>query len=349
MFVFSKELAKNNAQQLRVMKSNYDEVNKIRNSGKSGLTPELFVNMGSKPADLYREFDTQTVQQFRLDEGDAILNPLMGLARSIGIGRYVLEYSRSSDAGNFYQSMSGEVLSAADKVDYDTDSTIIPINVTTFKRPWREGEMFSQEQFDDSVIMQSEHVRTHRQGVISSFLDGHKDKDGNLLTYKGNSWAGVRSSAKVDQVDLGTLGYDFTSSDTTGAEFHAGFLALAQRRAVDNKVNMDAAYFVSNSIYWNMAREYSTAYNKGTILQDVLTVPGVGSITPSSVLTGNQVLSMVVSPQYLQPIVGMQVSTIAKSRPDWDSPLAFDIVSAIGWQIKTDFGSTNTAIQYAAS
>ncbi len=358
-----------NPGQTAVMNSQFEELNNHRrfNANNRALPEHWFngplalpiqanaakgsvFNSGRRPADLFREFDNQTVAQFRLDEGDVILNDLMPLSRSIAIGRTVLENARASDAGFFTQSMAGEKGSEYDNVDYDTDKYIIPINQNGFKRSWREGNQLSLEQFDDAVNQQREGIRRHRNGVIDSFLDGHLDKNGEFISHDGVTWQGVRADSRVDQVDLsgGGMNIDFTSGALTGETARAGWIALAERRYITNKVTVPATYYVSNEIFFNFARQYSNEYSAGSILQNLLTVPGVMAIKPSSKLTGNQVLSIPLSRNYVEPITGMAVSTIARSRPEWNSPFEFDIVSAIGWSIKTDFGGTNRGLQYAA-
>jgi len=311
----------------------------------------MATNAGARPADLYREWDTQTVAQFRLDEGDNILNRLMPLARSLPIGRTVLANTRASDAGTFQQSMSGEIKSIFDNVDYDTDGTIVPVNQNGFKRNWREGEQLSLEAFDDASNQQREATRTHRQGVIGSLMDGHRNTGGQLIVEDGLSWAGVRADARVDQVDLGAggLNFDFTSTTTTGEDFRNAWIQLVERRYITNKVTASATWFVSNEIYFNMIRKYSEQYSSGSILENIMTIPGVGEVVQSSVLTGNQILSIPMSTTYIQPLVGMGVSTIACPRVAWNDPFAFEVVSAIGWQVKTDFEDQGKALQYASS
>ena len=350
MMVFNSALASTEAQK-RAMANQYAIVNANRDDSRHALPEEMFTNAGRKPLDLYREWDSQTITQFRLDEGDNILNALMPLARSLPIGRTILEGARSSDAGAFTQSMSGETGSIFDNVDYDSDKTLIPISQNGFKRNWREGEQLSLEDFDDASIQQMEATRTHRQGVIGSFMDGHKDANGQFIVEDGVTWEGVRADSRVDQVDLGAggLNVDLSASATTGASIYNTFLELSRIRAVDNKVAMSAPFFVSPTIYFNMQRPFSDQYDGGSIMKKCMEIEGITSFTMSSVLVGNQVLSFPMSSQYVQPLVGMGVSTIALPRLAWNSPFAFEVVSAIGWNIKTDFGSTNRAVQYAAS
>jgi hypothetical protein len=350
MMIFDPKLCNGNASALRIMNSQYAAVNAQRDDHRHALPATMFANAGTKPLDLYREFDTQVTQEFRLDEGDNILNALMPLARSISIGRTVLEGARSSDAGAFNQSMSGEEGSYFDNVDYDLEQTIIPVSQNGFKRNWREGTQLSLEDFNDAAIQQSEAIRTHRQGVIGSFMDGHTNKDGQYISEKGVTWQGVRNDSRVDQIDLGAGGLNIDlTTETSGQAIYNAFLAMAKQRAVDNKVAAPAVYYVSLDIRYNLTKDFSTNFAGKSIADKLLEIPGIQSIESSSILVGNQVFSLPLNSMYVQPVVGMGVSTIALPRPDFRSPFAFEIVSAIGWNVKTDFGSTNRALQYAAS
>lgn len=263
MMIFNKKLAKGNAQILRAMSAQYSAVNAWRDDSRHALPMAMFANAGQSPKMLYREWDNQTIQQFRLDEGDNILNKLMPLARSLPIGRTVLENARSSDNGEFQQSMTGEHESIYDNTDYDLDGTLVPVSSNGFKRNWRESEQLSLEDFDDASIQQSEATRTHRQGVIGSFMDGHRDKSGALITEKGLTWAGVRADSRVDQVDLGAggLNIDLSAPATAAQDIYDTFAALSQRRQVTNKVSAPAAWFLSLEIFWNITTKFLNTAN----------------------------------------------------------------------------------------
>ena len=305
----------------------------------------LKANAGIAPTDLYQEFDRNVVRQFHLDEGEAILTRLMPLSRSLPIGRLVDVYSRASGMGGFQTSVSGEINVIHDAVDYDQDKAIIPIHQNGFKRPWRQAAQFGLEDFQDLVVMHEEAVRTHRKGLIDYMLDGTD------VTVDGVGWGGFRNDSRVDQIDLSSFGggFDFTDDTQTGEDFIAAWIALAERLYVTNKISAPAVRFVSNEIYWNMQRDYSSAKGDNTIMQRARAVPGVADIVPSSKLVGNQVLTIPLTSTYIQPVVGAAVSTIALPRPQYNSPLAFDVMSAIGIQVKSDFETGNKAVQYAAS
>jgi len=357
---------------LVAMNSQYEDLKKQRKHNSVALpdnliSPELAsslikankakgksvaVNAGSKPFTLYKEFDSQVTEQFRLDEGDTILNDIMPLSRSLPIGRTVLESTRSSDAGVFQQSMSGEIATVFDAVDYDLENTMVPIGQNGFKRSFREAEQLGLEGFDDLMNQQREAVRTHRQGLVSSLLDGHKDKAGNFISEKGVTWKGMRADGRVDQIDLSGVGFgvDFTDPSITGAEAKSGFIAMIKRRYIDNKVMARATYYISNEIYFNFMKDYSSAYKDVSILTVLKRELGgnIVDIKPSSALTGNQVLSIPLESRYFQPVVAMGVSTIALPRVKWNAPLAFEVVSAIGWNVRNDFADAGKAVQYAA-
>jgi len=361
--IFDNQLVANNAISRAAMNTQYKELGKHRsfNLKKDALgedfqqlfgnaMKEVFgLNAGSKPGQLFQEWDNQIVSEFRLDEGDVILNDLLPLSRMLPFGRTVLKNARSSDSGEFQQSMMGEHESYYDAIDYDTDGTLVPVGSNGFKRNKREADQMSLEDFADLNELRAQNVRTHRQGVIGSFMDGHRNKQGQLISEGGLTWAGVRADSRVDQVDLGGSGLNIDFTSATGPAIKSKFIELCRIRAVDNKVAEPATFYVSTSIYFHLMDDYSTAYEGKSILAQLLTIPGVAAIKMTSVLTGNQVLSMPLTSRYIQPLVGMAVSIIPLARPEWNSPLAFDIVSAIGWNVKTDFGSSNRAVQYASS
>lgn len=355
MMIFDQALATNNASNQRAMAVQYAAVNEMRRQYEQhcmSIPPTynsrgIRVNAGINPQELFREFDRVTVEQFRLDEGDNILDRLLPLSRSLPIGRTIYAFTRASDAGQFQSSMNGNNGTIFDNPDYDNDKTLIPIHQTGFKREFREYEQLSLEDFDDLVNMQREDTRRHRNGLIDTFLDGHKDLSGAAITHDGTSWAGVRSDTRVDQV---TMTVDLSSSIATSEQIRNQMLALTQRRYITNKITVPAFYWVSNQIWFNWQRYYTDDFvSKATILDNVKTLSGIQDIMPSSKLTGNQVLSMPLSQQYIQPIVGRGLSTIQRARINWNDPYAWENVSAIGWMAKTDFGSTNRGIQYASS
>lgn len=364
MMIFDLELAGNDSANMRNMTAQCNRILRARQGMLTGnaqrdtvphIPPKyevgldgrpLKVNAGVRPTDLFREFDQVTLEEFRLDEGDNILNDLLPLARSLPIGRTVFEFSRSSDAGNFQQSMSGEIGTVFDNVDYDQDKTIIPVNRTGFKRSWREYEQLSLEDFDDMVNLHREDIRRHRNGLIDSFLDGHKNPDGTDISHDGTTWLGVRRDSRVDQVTITT---DISDVTANADDIRNQFNALITRRQVNNKILTPAKFYISVEAGRNLQRFYNDSFEwKGNLKAQIMTLEGMAGLEVSSKLSGGQILSMPLEQKFVTPLVGRGLSTIQRARLNWDDSFAFENVSAIGWLVKTDYGSTNRGVQYAS-
>lgn len=307
---------------------------------------QMQANAGLNPRDLFREFDPTTVRERRLDEGRNILYRLMPQARSLPVGKTIFSFARSSGQGEFQTSMDGEVNVIYDNTDYDNDETLIPVHQNGFKRTWREYSQLSQENFDDAAVQQEEGIRRHEIGLVSYILDG------TSIVHNGTGWNGFRNDTRVDQIDLsaGTFQFDFTASGTTGENFYAAWLALDQRRVVTNRVTVPATWFVSYQIWYRMMEDYSNDKGDNTIYERCLKAPSVMEIIPTDALTGNQILSLPTgNSQYVQPLVGMGMSTIAMPREIYKDPYEFEIASAMGILVKNDFNGTNKGVQYASS
>lgn len=346
--IFDQALA-NNASDKRNMEAQYKQLMTNRRDPRHALP--MTANAGTKPFQLYQEFDDTVVEQFHLDEGDAILSRLMPFGRSLPIGYQVTQGARASDSGKFTQSMTGEQKTIYDGIDYDLDGTIIPIGKNGFKTSWRESQTLSNEGFDDMVHKQREAVRTHKKGVFNTMMDGHRDDQGNLIVVDNLSWAGFRNDSRVDQVDLstGTYQFNFTDRTQTGPAIYDAFMKMAERRMVENGVTEGATFWVSTSTWWNFQRQYGDNNTQGLIIEQLRTISGVDDIVVSSGLTGNEILSIPLLSKYIALPTGMAVSNIALPRPIWNSPVEFEIVSAIGVQIKNDYGNVNKAVQFASS
>lgn len=314
------------------------------NAQHAGLTG----NDGRKPFDLFREFDSQIVQEYQLDEGAFLLNRLMPLGRSVNIGRTVFEYARASDVGKFQTSMTGEHGTVYDNPDYDTDKTLIPFHDNGFKRNWREYEQLTLENFQDVMVGQQQSLRTHIQGQVSYILDGTD------LTVDGTTWNGFRGDTRVEQVDLSSdprVTFDFTDTTKTGTEIRKAFKALVDILRLENKVGMAATYFVSNEILSNFENYFGLqgANDIQTTNTSLKSITGVADIVGTSALSGNQILAIPLSSQYVQPIIALPTSTRMLSRQDIRDPYCWAIESAFGIMVKNDFEGKNKGAMYAAS
>lgn len=310
----------------------------------------LVPNNGLIPQDVYQDFDNVTVVRMRSDDGDTFINDLLPLSRSVNIGKLVQKFRQASDAGNVQTSMSGQTGTLMDQVEYTYDGSIVPIHDTGFKRNWREWSAMQSEGFDALVDDQRESVAAVRRKLADSFLDGHFDKDGNLIVVDGLSWQGIRNDSRVAQVDLGAggLNFDFTDTTKTYAEIEAKFKAIRDTLYITNNCTADATYYVSREIMSNLERnssEYASSDNK--ILQRLAGLMGVAAIKVTSKLTGNQLMAFPLDQDKIRPVVGMGVNTVAMPRPVYNSDYIFSVWCAVGWQVRTDYFGKTCAL-YAA-
>ena len=71
---------------------------------------------------------------------------------------------------------------------------------------------------------------------------------------------------------------------------------------------------------------------------------GVAAIKVSSKLSGNEFMAFPLDAQFVRPIVGMGVNTVAMPRPVYNSNYEFVVWGAIGFEVRTDFASRKCAM-----
>ena len=355
--IFQQEIVGNSRNAAR----QWDEVQAVRNAcnihersfepmqrafAQANSEAGLIVNQGLIPQDVYQEFDNVTVQRFRSDDGDTFLNDLLPLSTSVSIGKLVHKFRQASDAGLAQTSMTGQIGVKLDQVEFTYDGSIVPVHDTGFFRNWREWNAQRSEGFDALIDDQRESVATLRRLLADNFLDGHTDKDGNYITVDSISWKGMRNDTRVAQVDLDASGinFDFTDTSKTGAEVKAAWVQVRNVLWITNNCERDATYYVSREIAANFERKFSTSYDAKTIQQELADLQGVATIKTSSKLSGNEFMAFPLDSQFIRPIVGMGVNTVAMPRPVYNSNYEFAVWGAIGFEVRTDFANRKCAL-----
>lgn len=345
---FSKELIANSGTtSARNYNRQWAEVEQRRRFGNA--QDEALARMAGNaaaiiPRDVFQEMDMQTKTIMRADEGDAILNDLSPLAKGVDIGKIEYKYRQASDSGNAKTTLSGQTVVTMDKTDYKYDSAIIPVHQDGFGREWREYAGQRSEGFDALIDDQANSVRATRRQMVDYILDG------TGITFNGVSWDGIRNDSRVARVDLDSdgLNVDFTSASTTGANMRVAFKSMRDTLRITNNAYGDATVYVSREIYTNLERHYNeNDVGYGTILEDLLKLAGIGAIKESSKLSGNELFMAMLSSEFIQPLVGMGVNTIAIPRVNPMDAHNFMTWGAMGIQVKNDYAG-RTGVLYAA-
>lgn len=302
-------------------------------------------NVGRIPQDVYRDFDSQTKTLMTGDEGGVLLDALLPLARSVDIGKIVSEYRRVSDGLIARSSISGQHSKPVDHVSYDYDGTLVLIHDSAFGREWREYQAMQSEGFNPIVDDQAASVRAVRRKVLDNFVNG----DPNAV-FKGIPSYGIKNAPGTAALNLGAggLNVDMTSTATTFAQMQSVFLAavtLLQGRA--NNVEQDIDFFVSPEIWFNLARTGTNDTRFASFLDALRVMPGVKSIRRTNVLVGNQFMGLTLDRQYIQPVVGMAMSTVPMTRQEYFSDYHWLTWMAAGIVIKRD-AAGRTGVLYAA-
>lgn len=348
--IFQQELIGNS----RAGKDQWQEVVRARNAyaaneavfAAANRAAGFHVNEGLIPADVYQEFDNVTVERFRSDDGDTFLNDLLPLSRSVNIGKLVHKFRKASDAGQTQTSMTGQLGVKMDQVEYTSDGSIVPIHDTGFSRNWREWNAQRSEGFDALIDDQRESVAALRRRLADNFLDGHTDSDGNIIVLDSISWAGMRADSRVAQINIGAAGinFDFTDKTKTYEEIEAAFKQVRDVLWIDNNCEREATYYISREIASNFERNSSEAVVTAKIIERLAGLMGVAAIKVSSKLSGNEFMAFPLDSNFVRPIVGMGVNTVAMPRPVYNSNYEFVVWGAVGFEVRTDFANRKCAM-----
>lgn len=307
------------------------------------------VNEARIPADVYRSMDAQTKQLMTGDEGGVLLDDLLPLAKSVNVGKIVAEYRQVSDAAGAQSSISGQHAKPMDKVQYDYDGTLVLIHDAGVGREWRELEGMRSEGFDALIDDQAAAVRAVRRQLVDNFLNG---KPGVL--YKGQASFGIKNSPNTQPLDLGAggLNVDMTSPSTTFAQMETVIIAaLKVLQGTANNVETDVMFYVSADIHFNMLRRTTNDGAFETFLTALRRIPGVRDIKKTNganALTGNEFIALALSSEFIQPVVGMGMTTTPMTRLTPYADYNLLVWTAAGLQIKAD-AQGRSGVLYASA
>lgn len=308
----------------------------------------LEANEARIPADVWRDFDTQTKTLMVSDEGGVLLNDLMPLTRNVNIGKIVSEYRRyGADELEVRSSIDGQHRKPVNHVSYDYDGALVLVHSTQVGRAWRELEGMRSEGYDALLDDQAAAVRYVRRRMADDFANGTAD-----LAYKGYVSYGIKSHPNTLPLNLGAggLNVDLTSASITFQQAYGVFLAaLSAMQGSGNNAVGNVTFYLSDAIWFNLMRlRNPTGDSTETMLGALQRVPGIAGFKRTDALSGNEFLGIILSSEYIRPVVGMPVTTtpIARVTPmdDWHVL----VWSASGLQVKAD-AQGRSGVLYASA
>lgn len=301
------------------------------------------------PRDVAQEFDRQQVELMR-ENNLTLLNDLMPIARALAVGKIESIHRRVSDSGKAKRSLTGRTTVDIDKAGFDYDSTIKVVHQDGFGRDWMEMEGQRTEAFDALIDDQANSNRTVLESMATHIYSGALDENGKVISYNGTDATGIKTSTKVAAVDLGVSGLniDFTSASATAEAIRVAWVKLVAKLRVDNNVGQDITFYISADIETNFQRFYgSDAGDTGkTIMQVLKELAGVADIKVDRMLTGNEVVGIVLNSQFIRPLVGMAVSTVPLFRANPMDAYNYMTWANVGLEIRNDF-TGKTGVMYA--
>lgn len=288
------------------------------------------------PRDAWLELDDITRRVMHDDEGEVFMRDLMVLARPINIGKMVLMNRVSSEAGRVTRSMSGQVPTMMDKVNYDYRGAIVPIFSTGYGREWREWNTLMSENFNALADDQEETAITLRRDMANYVLDGDAS-----LNFGGYAGYGLRTHPLSKAINIGAAGanIDLTDVATTSDEIDL-FITQTLGAVLDaNLITAAVNLYVSPEIARNLDRSYSgSAGSKtGRLIDYLRSNRRINKIESTSLLSGNEFFGFVPNAQFVRPLVGMATNTTAITRLNPTDNYQFLQMGALGIEVRGDW------------
>lgn len=289
------------------------------------------------PLDAWKELDAITTRIMRDDEGEAFMADLRPLAKTVDIGTLVHLKRVSSDAGTVVRSLSGQVSTPVDKVTYDYQGTPIPIFDAAYGREWREWNTLQKAGFDALADDQEAHTAAVKQNMAQYVLNGDA-----AISLRGYTGYGILNHPNSVAINLGAAvgGANLDLTTATADQLDAFFTNFIGKAMDDNKVGgRKINLYVSPEIgrAWDKSYSGAAGYKDGTIWQYLEKHRRINKIAVTHELSGNQFFAFVPDRQFISPLMGMAVSTVAVNRLNPRDNYQFVVSGAMGLQITADY------------
>lgn len=323
-------------------------------ANRAEMTPEMLAaNALAGPSrEFWQEVDRQIIQMRDQETGMEIVNDLMGVQTVLPIGKTAKLYNVVGDiADDVSISLDGQPPYSFDHTEYDSDGDPVPMFTAGYGVNWRYAAGLQTVGIDLVLDSQAAKMRKFNKRLVSYILDG----DGSVKV-EGYPGQGLRNHRNTIKVNLGSgaggADIDLTSASQTdiAAFFTSGAFGQAAR---DNFVEAYDVMWVSPQVWANLMKPATvtiggnTLLSGGTVLNVVQGFAPARSIKQTFALSGNEFIAYQRRQDVISPLVGMTTGVVPLPRPMPQSNYNFQIMAAIGLQVKKD-GEGKSGVLYGA-
>lgn len=319
------------------------------------MTPEMLAAnaVNGYGRDFWAELDRQVIQMRDQETGMEIVNDLLSVQTVLPIGKTAKLYNVVGDiADDVSISLDGQPPYSFDHTEYDSDGDPIPVFTAGYGVNWRHAAGLSTVGIDLVLDSQAAKLRKFHKKLVSYVLDG--DAKIQVESYAGQGLRNHRNTVKIN-LGSGTGGANINlataSQEDISTFFSSGAFGQVAR---DNFVDAYDILWVSPQIWANLNKPAtvaiggSTILSGGTVLQLVTPFIPARSIRQSFALQGNEFLAYQRRQDVVTPLVGMATGVVPLPRPLPQSNYNYQIMAAIGLQVKKD-GEGRSGVVYGAN
>lgn len=319
-------------------------------ANRNYMTPEMLAAnaIGGLTRDFWAELDRQVIRMRDQEVGMEIVTDLLTVQTVLPIGKTAKLYNVEGDiADDVSVSMDGQAPYSFDHADYDNDGDPIPMFTAGYGVNWRHAAGLQTVGIDLALDSQAAKLRKYNKKIVAYTLGG--DANISVQGYKAQGLKNHRNTVKIN-LGSGAGGVNLDLTQATALElidfFGKGAFGQVAR---NNKVAAYDVLWVSQDIWANLMQPYVVnGAVTGTVQQAVMPFAPVGSIKPTFALSGNEFIAYQRRQDVVTPLVGMATGIVPLPRPMPQSNYNFQIMSAMGLQVKRD-GEGLSGVLYGAN
>lgn len=292
--------------------------------------------------EFWAEVDAQIIQYRNQETGMEIVNDLLQVQTVLPIGKTAKLYNVVGDiADDVSVSIDGQAPYSFDHTEYNSDGDPIPVFTAGYGVNWRHAAGMNTVGIDLVLDSQAAKLRKFNKRIVAYTLDGATN-----IQVENYPAQGLRNHRNTIKVNLGS-GAGGANIDLTTATpqqiidfFTKGAFGQAARA---NKVDAYDVLWVSPEINANLSQPYmitmgggANAVVAGTVLDAVMRFIPARAVRQTFALSGNEFLGYQRLRDVVTPLVGMATGVVPLPRPLPQVNYNFQIMSAMGIQVKKD-------------